>query len=281
MLIDVGRTRDAARLLRAAHEARRHDAVPVPLRSPCGRRRPCARGRRWARPAGRKGPSLSLGDAVELAQRMRGERVRALPGWESLTPTEVAGDRAGGWPGLTNPQIADRLLMSRATVKTHLVHVYAKLRHREPRRARPQRPHGGLRSDRASVAPPMTFLFTDIEGSTRRWEEIARHERPVERHFEVLGKPSAAPWRRACSRRWATASRPPSRRPARPWQRRSTRSGPMPRIGVVVRMGLHTGEVERVGDDFRGRPVNRAARIMAVGHGGPDPAVGGDRVTRA
>ena len=33
-------------------------------------------------------------------------------------------------------------------------------------------------------------------------------------------------------------------------------------------MGIHTGEVERVGDDFRGRAVNRAARIMAVGHGG-------------
>jgi predicted ATPase len=33
-------------------------------------------------------------------------------------------------------------------------------------------------------------------------------------------------------------------------------------------MGVHTGEVERVGDDFRGRPVNRAARIAAAGHGG-------------
>ena len=33
-------------------------------------------------------------------------------------------------------------------------------------------------------------------------------------------------------------------------------------------MGVHTGEVERVGDDFRGRPVNRAARIVAAGHGG-------------
>ena len=42
----------------------------------------------------------------------------------------------------------------------------------------------------------------------------------------------------------------------------------MPAIGLAVRMGIHTGEVERVGDDFRGRPVNRAARIMAVGHGG-------------
>jgi DNA-binding CsgD family transcriptional regulator len=29
--------------------------------------------------------------------------------------------------GLTNPQIAERLLMARSTVKTHLSHVYAKL----------------------------------------------------------------------------------------------------------------------------------------------------------
>ena len=42
----------------------------------------------------------------------------------------------------------------------------------------------------------------------------------------------------------------------------------MPATGLAVRMGIHTGEVERVGDDFRGRAVNRAARIMAVGHGG-------------
>jgi predicted ATPase len=42
----------------------------------------------------------------------------------------------------------------------------------------------------------------------------------------------------------------------------------MAQIGLAVRMGIHTGEVERVDDDFRGRPVNRAARIMAVGHGG-------------
>ncbi len=38
--------------------------------------------------------------------------------------------------------------------------------------------------------------------------------------------------------------------------------------GLTVRMGLHTGEAERVGDDYRGRSVNRAARVMAIGHGG-------------
>lgn len=42
----------------------------------------------------------------------------------------------------------------------------------------------------------------------------------------------------------------------------------MPPIGLSVRMGIHTGEIERIGDDFCGRPLNRAARIMGVGHGG-------------
>ncbi|MGH3479515.1 MAG: response regulator transcription factor, partial [Nocardioidaceae bacterium] len=47
-------------------------------------------------------------------------------GWGSLTPTEreVVGLVVSG---LTNPEIAARLFVSRATVKTHLSHVYAKL----------------------------------------------------------------------------------------------------------------------------------------------------------
>ena len=73
-----------------------------------------------------EGMGLSLGEATEVAQRMRGERVRAVTGWESLTPTEIQVVEQVV-EGLTNPRIAERLLMSRATVKTHLVHVYAKL----------------------------------------------------------------------------------------------------------------------------------------------------------
>ena len=57
---------------------------------------------------------------------MRGERLRPLAGWESLTPTELRVVEQVA-DGLTNPQIAEALLMSRSTVKTHLVHVYAKL----------------------------------------------------------------------------------------------------------------------------------------------------------
>jgi DNA-binding CsgD family transcriptional regulator len=60
------------------------------------------------------------------ARRSRGTRSRPSTGWASLTPAErsvveLAAD------GLTNPEIGQRLFMSRGTVKTHLAHVYAKL----------------------------------------------------------------------------------------------------------------------------------------------------------
>jgi DNA-binding CsgD family transcriptional regulator len=56
----------------------------------------------------------------------RGPRGRPRTGWHSLTPTErmVAGLVA---EGLSNPQIGDRLYVSRRTVQTHVAHVFAKL----------------------------------------------------------------------------------------------------------------------------------------------------------
>jgi predicted ATPase/class 3 adenylate cyclase/DNA-binding CsgD family transcriptional regulator len=72
-----------------------------------------------------EGTALNLDLAVEYARRSRGERTRPTHGWASLTPTEreVAGLVADG---LTNDNVAKRLLMSPATVKTHLTHIYAK-----------------------------------------------------------------------------------------------------------------------------------------------------------
>jgi DNA-binding CsgD family transcriptional regulator len=55
----------------------------------------------------------------------RGERKRPSHGWAALTPTEQQVVALVA-EGLTNPQIAERLLMGRATVKTHLDHVFAK-----------------------------------------------------------------------------------------------------------------------------------------------------------
>ncbi|WP_371407380.1 LuxR C-terminal-related transcriptional regulator [Kribbella sp. NBC_00662] len=71
-------------------------------------------------------PPLSLDEAVAYARRTRGARGRPSSGWASLTPTELqVVDLAV--EGLSNPEIGERLFMSRGTVKTHLAHVYAKL----------------------------------------------------------------------------------------------------------------------------------------------------------
>jgi DNA-binding CsgD family transcriptional regulator len=47
-------------------------------------------------------------------------------GWSSLTPTELEVVKLVA-EGLTNPQIGERLFVSRGTVKTHLANVFSKL----------------------------------------------------------------------------------------------------------------------------------------------------------
>ena len=57
---------------------------------------------------------------------MRGERRRPGRGWESLTPTEIRVVELVA-EGLTNPQVGERMFISRGTVKVHLSHIFAKL----------------------------------------------------------------------------------------------------------------------------------------------------------
>jgi DNA-binding CsgD family transcriptional regulator len=72
------------------------------------------------------GEALSNGEVISLVQRGRGTRRRPVAGWDSLTPAELEVVRHAA-AGLTNPEIGEKLLMARATVKAHLAHVYAKL----------------------------------------------------------------------------------------------------------------------------------------------------------
>jgi predicted ATPase/DNA-binding CsgD family transcriptional regulator len=79
-----------------------------------------------AEQANKDGQNLDWQAAAAYARRARGERKRPRHGWASLTPTEqqvvdLITD------GLTNAQIAARLLMGQATVKTHLAHIFSKL----------------------------------------------------------------------------------------------------------------------------------------------------------
>lgn len=73
-----------------------------------------------------EGDRLSLEEALAYASRGRGRRRRPAAGWASLTPTELEVTRLVA-RHLSNPEISERLFISRATVKTHLVHIFAKL----------------------------------------------------------------------------------------------------------------------------------------------------------
>jgi predicted ATPase/DNA-binding CsgD family transcriptional regulator len=73
-----------------------------------------------------EGRAMSLEQASSYCARGRGERKRASFGWGSLTPTEVEVVRYVA-QGLTNPEVARRLFVSRSTVKAHLAHIFAKV----------------------------------------------------------------------------------------------------------------------------------------------------------
>ena len=73
-----------------------------------------------------QGRALGLDDAIAYARRGRGERKRPSQGWGSLTPTETQ-VVALVQEGLSNPDIARRLICSPRTVQAHLTHIFTKL----------------------------------------------------------------------------------------------------------------------------------------------------------
>jgi DNA-binding CsgD family transcriptional regulator len=64
--------------------------------------------------------------ALGVRRGRRGVRRRPERGWGSLTPTESTVAELVG-EGLSNPQIAERLFVSRRTVQTHVGHIFTKL----------------------------------------------------------------------------------------------------------------------------------------------------------
>lgn len=124
VLADTNRVSEAARLLGAAESFRARAGYR--WRYPQQRRAVDAFRSRFEPEQLAEGMRLSLVEAVAYAQRGRGERRRPAHGWESLTSTEqrVVALVAAGLP---NREIAAKLFVSVATVKTHLLHVYAKL----------------------------------------------------------------------------------------------------------------------------------------------------------
>jgi class 3 adenylate cyclase len=111
----------------------------------------------------------------------------------------------------------------------------------------------------------VTFLFTDVEGSTRRWEADAEGMRvALAAHDEVLRGAIEAHggwlFKHTGDGVCAAFASPKSAVDAAVAAQRV--------LELPVRMGLATGEAELRGADYFGAVLNRAARVMAAGHGG-------------
>ena len=132
-------------------------------------------------------------------------------------------------------------------------------------------------TSRAHASQPVgavTFLFTDIEGSTALWEHdgarmsqaLAAHDAlargAVEAHngrvVKMTGDGIYAAFDDALDALDATL------------ELQQALAEPVATCGVAlrVRCGLHAGVVERRDNDYFGTAVNRAARIMSAAHGG-------------
>jgi predicted ATPase/class 3 adenylate cyclase len=114
----------------------------------------------------------------------------------------------------------------------------------------------------------VTFLFTDIEGSTRLLQErgdeyaemLAGHHHALRGEFARHCGVEVSTQGDAFFVAFAKASDALAAAAA---ARDALGDGP-----IRVRMGLHTGEPTVTGDDYVGIDVHRAARIAAAGHGG-------------
>ena len=122
---------EAARIIGVAHRART-DMRMMPRAADEQRVAELERGLRATlgnpafQAARDEGASLTFQEAIAWIRRARGERKRPARGWESLTPTELKVIELVA-EGLTNPQIGERMFISRGTVKVHLSHIFAKL----------------------------------------------------------------------------------------------------------------------------------------------------------
>jgi predicted ATPase/class 3 adenylate cyclase len=121
----------------------------------------------------------------------------------------------------------------------------------------------------------VTFLFTDLEGSTRHWEErpeamraaLARHDAILEEAiaghggvvFSKMGDGMAA----------AFASPQEAIAGALHAQRGLQEERWPEAVGTLrARMGVHTGQGVLVEGQYLNQPLNRCARLMAIAHGG-------------
>jgi class 3 adenylate cyclase len=120
----------------------------------------------------------------------------------------------------------------------------------------------------------LSFLFCDIEGSTRLLTRLGdayravhdSHQRVLRQTWQIHGGQEVSTEGDSFFVVFASASRALQ---AAADAHRSLAAARWPEaVDVKIRIGIHTGTAIRIDGGFLGLDVNRAARIAAAGHGG-------------
>ena len=120
----------------------------------------------------------------------------------------------------------------------------------------------------------VSFAFTDIEGSTARWErDRAAMQAAVRRHDEVMraaiSEHGGHVFKTIGDAFCAAFSRPEDAVAAMLAAQRSLSAEDFSAVdGIRVRAAIHTGTADERDGDYFGPAVNRVARLLAIGHGG-------------
>ncbi len=125
----------------------------------------------------------------------------------------------------------------------------------------------------------VAFLFTDIEGSTRLWEEQPEAMRAaLRRHDAILRAARRGHVFKTLGDAFCIAFHDPldavqaaidaQRRLAAESESGDSKSEASHSVLLKVRMALHSGEAEERDGDYFGPPLNRVARLLLAGHGG-------------
>jgi predicted ATPase/class 3 adenylate cyclase len=129
-------------------------------------------------------------------------------------------------------------------------------------------------TDPSDPASPVTYLFSDIEGSTRLWEQQPERMRPALARHDAISRAAVLRHRGTIVKMTGdgvhAAFDDPVDALASVLELQQELAAPDAAGGIAlkVRCGLHLGSDERRRGDFFGPAVNRAARIMSAAHGG-------------
>lgn len=120
----------------------------------------------------------------------------------------------------------------------------------------------------------VAFLFTDIEGSTRRWQQspremavaVARHDALLN---EAIGSNGGTVFKTVGDAFCAVFPTVSPAVNAALSAQRALAAEPWGEFGPIrARMAVHVGEAEERDNDYFGPAVNRVARLLSAGHGG-------------